>query len=254
MEAQRASLSRQPAPPYTSSPQTHASEPQTEPREQPEDEQTLEQPLQNGVMPTLADVLPPSVTYSSTTETESSAPDRPAVEVVTPVSNETTERAVNTQVNEVIEAPAVNAAAATTTTVNGDPETMETDIAVNGVEAAEEDQTQPHGENENENMPVNDSTEQNEPAQPRENEEPSEESSPSTTSDGSTDSSESTERTGEDYDEDDENDEPAYWAEYKEDTSVAEGDELKEIESGDADHSAHECGCLSLYVSISTSY
>ncbi|KAM5507537.1 hypothetical protein McanMca71_000804 [Microsporum canis] len=242
VEAQRASLSRQPAPPYTSSPQTHASEPQTEPGEQPEDEQTLEQPLQNGVMPTLADVLPPSVTYSSTTETESSAPDRPAVEVVTPVSNETTERAVNTQVNEVIEAPAVNAAATTTTTttVNGDPETMETDIAVNGVEAAEEDQTQPHGENENENMPVNDSTEQNEPAQPRENEEPSEESSPSTASDGSTDSSESTERTGEDYDEDDENDEPAYWAEYKEDTSVAEGDELKEIESGDADHSAHE--------------
>lgn len=233
VEAQRASLS-QPAPPYTSSSQTHASaepEPQAESPDRHQDQQSHDQPLQNGVMPTVADVPPSSATHSSATETESSAPDRPAVETLAPVSSETTEQSVNTQVVEVIETPSTDVPV-----VNGEPDTMETDTAVNGGQAPVDGQIQPQ----NENTPVNGTTEQQDQSQPRENEEPSEDSSPSTASDGSTDSSESTERTGEDYDED-ENDEPAYWAEYKEDTSVAEGDELKEIESGDADHSAHEC-------------
>ncbi|EZG06013.1 hypothetical protein H106_04485 [Trichophyton rubrum CBS 735.88] len=232
VEAQRASLS-QPAPPYTSSSQTHASaepEPQAESPDRHQDQQSHDQPLQNGVMPTVADVPPSSATHSSATETESSAPDRPAVETLAPVSSETTEQSVNTQVVEVIETPSTDVPV-----VNGEPDTMETDTAVNGGQAPVDGQIQPQ----NENTPVNGTTEQQDQSQPRENEEPSEDSSPSTASDGSTDSSESTERTGEDYDED-ENDEPAYWAEYKEDTSVAEGDELKEIESGDADHSAHE--------------
>ncbi|EFR01100.1 MATH and UCH domain-containing protein [Nannizzia gypsea CBS 118893] len=234
VEAQRASLSHQPAPPYTSSPQTHASEesePQPESRDRHQDEQTQDQPLQNGIMPTLENAPPSSATHSSATETESSAPDRPVVETLAPVSTETTEQSVNTQVVEVIETPAADAPV-----VNGEPDTMETDTAANGGQAPADGQIQ----SQNENTPVNGTTEQDDRSHPRENEEPSEESSPSTASDGSTDSSESTERTGEDYDEEDENDEPAYWAEYKEDTSVAEGDELKEIESGDADHSAHE--------------
>ncbi|KAF3479616.1 MATH and UCH domain-containing protein [Arthroderma uncinatum] len=227
VEPQPAPLDHQ-LPSYTSPPQSQThSQSHTEP---PQPEQ--EQPLQNGVMPPSASFVQPPLTSDTTTETESSAPDRP-VEVTSPVSVETTEQAVNTQVVEVTETPVVEVI------VNGEPERMETDApgesnAVNGGEPAVDGQPQA------ENMPVNGTTElQN--GQPSQTEEPSEGSSPSTASDGSTDSSESTERTGEDYeDEDEENDEPAYWAEYKEDTSVAEGDELKEIESGDADHSALE--------------
>ncbi|KAK2882580.1 hypothetical protein FQN49_000192 [Arthroderma sp. PD_2] len=229
VESQAAPLDRLPSSP----PQTHPSEPQPE-QEQPEQEQSL----QNGGMPEPAAFVQPPFTSSTTTETESSAPDRPAVEVTSPpISVETTEQAVNTQVVEVLEAPIVNGEV----NVNGGPEVMETDrpgesTAVNGGEPAVEGHTQLQGED----VPVNGTAEQHneQPSQPRENGERSEESSPSTASDGSTDSSESTERTGEDSEDDD--DEPAYWAEYKEDTSVAEGDELKEIESGDADHSALE--------------
>lgn len=243
MEAQRASLSHQPAPPYTSPSQTHASEesePQAEPPDRHQNEQNQDQPLPNGVMPALAGTLPPSTTHGSATETESSAPDRPAVETAAPASTETAGQTVSTRVVEVVQTPSVDAPV-----VDGEPDTMDTDTAVNGGQAPADSQTQPQDEN----MPVNSST--TDQSHPRENEEPSEESSPSTASDGSTDSSESTERTGEDYEEDDENDEPAYWAEFKEDTSVAEGDELKEIESGDADHSAHECKSQLLYFSAS---